>query len=154
MVNNPTKSHFNEQTTKNKETVRKYFEEILNKKNMSVAKDILTNNVVYSGLQTINGISDFTQSIDVLDNAFPDLYFTIGSKDDQIAEGNKVVTSWIMCGTHKNQFRSIQATNKRFTVSGIDVFHIATGGKIETIRAYLDSLDMMQQLGVIPQLTK
>lgn len=99
MTMNPNKSHFNEQTAKNKETVRKYFEEILNKKNLSVAKDILTNNVVYSGLQTINGINDFTQFINLLDIAFPDLYFTIGSKDDQIAEGNKVVTSWIM-GVH------------------------------------------------------
>ena len=44
--------------------------------------------------------------------------------------------------------------NKRFTVSGIDVFHIATGGKIEIITAYLEPLDMMRQLGVIPQLMK
>lgn len=135
MVANPTKPHLNEQTAKNKEIVRKYFEEILNKKNLSVARDILTNNVVYNGLQIINGINDFTQFIKALDNAFPDLYFTIGRKDDQIAEGNRVVTGWIMRGTHKNQFQGIQSTNKRFTVSGIDVFHITAEIKIEKIWA-------------------
>ena len=79
-------------------------------------------------------------------NAFPDLHFTI---DEQIAEGDKVVTRWTAHGTNKGELLGMPATDKSTTVTGIAVDRIANG-KIAESWGIFDQFGMMQQLGVIP----
>lgn len=56
--------------------------------------------------------------------AFPDLKLTI---DDQVAEGDKIVTRWTMIGTHRGQWRGIAPTNRELTTTGIFIHRIADG---------------------------
>ena len=78
--------------------------------------------------------------------AFPDFRHTI---EDQIAEGDRVVTRLTNHGTHKGDFQGIAPTGKRVTVTEIAINRLAEGKIIEH-RAELDILGLMQQLGAIP----
>ena len=79
--------------------------------------------------------------------ALPDLNWIV---DDMIAEGDKVVTRAAARGTHKGKYRGIAATGRQVMVPGVDIYRIA-GGKFVELWACLDTLGLMQQLGVIPK---
>ena len=79
-------------------------------------------------------------------SAFPDMKATV---EDMVAEGDKVVTRWVMHGTHEGPLQDIPATGKRVTVKGITIKRIASG-KIVEEWPLIDMLGTMQQLGVAP----
>jgi SnoaL-like polyketide cyclase len=66
------------------------------------------------------------------------------------ADGNKVLIRFIWSGTHRGEFLGIPATHRVVRVWGmvIDRFE---NGKVKSTRILLDTLDMMQQLGVVPE---
>jgi len=74
--------------------------------------------------------------------AFPDMQLT---REDIIAEGDKVAERWTMIGTHKGEFMGIPATGRRITVTGMGIYRLANGKFVETWASY-DALGMMQQL--------
>jgi steroid delta-isomerase-like uncharacterized protein len=78
--------------------------------------------------------------------AFPDFSCTV---EDIIAEGQKVMVRFIVRGTHLGMFRGLPATGKKIEMGGIGIYRCA-GGKIVEGWSYLDTLGMMQQLGMIP----
>jgi steroid delta-isomerase-like uncharacterized protein len=78
--------------------------------------------------------------------AFPDIKINI---EDEIGEGDKVVTRWTFQGTHQGELMGMPATGKRVSVSGISTDRIANGKVVEHW-AELDMLGLMQQLGVAP----
>ncbi len=80
------------------------------------------------------------------DATFSIISFTI---EDQIAEGDKVVTRWTMRGTHRAEFMGIPATGKRISVTGISLDHMVDGQIKAGVDAW-DALSLRQQLGVIP----
>ena len=71
------------------------------------------------------------------------------SVEEQIAEGNKVLTRFLCSGTHRGEFLGIPTTNRVVRVWGmvIDRFE---DRKVKSTRMLLDTLSMMQQLGVVP----
>lgn len=77
---------------------------------------------------------------------FPDMKWTV---DDIMIDGDKVMASWTMRGTHTGPFMFIAPTNKDVTVTGMVVFRIADG-KIVERWAESDNLGLLQQLGVVP----
>ncbi len=77
--------------------------------------------------------------------AFPDQQGTI---EDIIAEGDRVVTRTIVRGTHTGPLRNIAATGKPVVVAVIDIWRVADGKLVEHW-GVVDSLGLMQQLGVI-----
>ena len=134
----------------NKTVSRRFLEEVWNKRNMAVLNEIIANDHVNSGPGTLPGLptgpEGSKQFVQVYLNAFPDVHFTI---DDQIAEGDKVVTRWTASGTHKGELAGIPATGKSSTVTGINVERIMNGKIVESWGIF-DQFGMMQQLGVIP----
>ena len=78
--------------------------------------------------------------------AFPDLHATI---EDQIAEGDKVVTRWSVQGTHQGKFRGHHPTGNQMRVTGIVIDRIV-GGKVVEGWMEMDTHDQMHQLGLIP----
>jgi steroid delta-isomerase-like uncharacterized protein len=87
------------------------------------------------------------QTLVVFRNAFPDLQVTT---EDIVAEGEKVVSRWTARGTHQGELMGIAPTGKEVTITGIDVLRIAEGKVVERWAEYND-LEMMQQLGVVPE---
>jgi steroid delta-isomerase-like uncharacterized protein len=78
--------------------------------------------------------------------AFPDLKITI---QDQIAEGDKVITRLSTTGTHLGDFMGMSATGKSFTMEGWTLDRIVDG-KIVEHRTIDDVMSMMRQLGLMP----
>jgi steroid delta-isomerase-like uncharacterized protein len=82
-------------------------------------------------------------------NAFPDLSCTV---EDQVAEGDKVVSRWTLRGTHQGEFFGVPASGKRVEMSGIQVDRFAEeSGKIVEEWAEFDLLGAMRQMGAIPE---
>jgi steroid delta-isomerase-like uncharacterized protein len=82
-----------------------------------------------------------------LRTAFPDIHFTI---EDQIAEGDRVVTRWTARGTHRAEYAGIPATGRSGVIAGVTTDRIADGRATECWTS-LDELGLLQQLGVIPR---
>jgi steroid delta-isomerase-like uncharacterized protein len=80
-------------------------------------------------------------------SAFPDLNVTT---EDVVAEGDRVVTRWTARGTHQGDLMGIAPTGKGVTIKGIDVLRVAEGRIVERWAQFND-LEMMQQLGVVPE---
>jgi steroid delta-isomerase-like uncharacterized protein len=78
--------------------------------------------------------------------AFTDNHTTT---DDQIAEGDKVMTRITWRAVHSGDFQGIPATGKQIEVSGIAIERIQDG-KIVEHWSNLDQMSLMQQLGAIP----
>ena len=134
----------------NKTVSRRFFEELFGKGNLAVADEIIAKDHVNSGPGSIPGLptgpEGTKQLVTVYRNAFPDIRFTI---DEQIAEGDKVMTRWSAHGTHQGELAGIPATGKTSTVTGIVIDRLVNGMIAESW-AIFDQFGMLQQLGVIP----
>jgi steroid delta-isomerase-like uncharacterized protein len=80
--------------------------------------------------------------------AFPDGRITI---DEQLAEGDLVATRWTGRGTQQGELMGIPPTGKQVTVSGITISRVKNGKVVEEWSNW-DTLGMLQQLGVVPEL--
>ena len=133
----------------NKSIVRRMYEEVWNKRNLEVAKELISPS---HAMQLIDlpdsgiGPEAYARNVVQYVRAFPDLKFTVL---DMVAENDKVVALWNISGTHKGEFRGLAATGKKISVDGITISQLASGKIIDSYVS-LDLWSMMQQLGVIP----
>jgi steroid delta-isomerase-like uncharacterized protein len=131
----------------NKTIARRYFEEILNKGDAGAISALIAEDVVFSNPPfVVKGLDGFRKLIASLRVTFPDLHFTI---EDEIAEGDKVATRWVMRGTQRGSVEGHPASGKKMEVSGMDIFRIA-GGKVRDVWVNMDSMGQAQQLGWLP----
>jgi len=135
-------------TEQNKSIVRRWVEEGWNKGNLAVIDQLYAPNYVEHGLQpeTVNSSEALKQEVGMFLTGIPDLHFTI---EDLIAEGDKVVWRLNSKGTHKGTFMGIPATGKTASVTGIVIFRLENSLIVEGWVS-IDSLGLLQQLGVIP----
>lgn len=75
-------------------------------------------------------------------DAFPDIHFTI---EQQIAEGDLVMTRWSATGTHKGALMGMPATGHKTKVTGISVVRLEDGLSVESWGEW-DTLGMMKQI--------
>jgi steroid delta-isomerase-like uncharacterized protein len=133
----------------NKAISRRADEELFDRGNLEVADELFAPNFVHhdpvSG-EDWRGPESVKQYAAMMRAAFPDLYYTV---EDQIAEGDKVVTRYRAGGTHQGELMGIAPTGKRIEITGISIMRINDGGKIEEMWENSDTLGMMQQLGAI-----
>jgi steroid delta-isomerase-like uncharacterized protein len=136
----------------NKALARRSLEEIWNQDNLAVIDELFASNATFydpnvpGGKYT--GPDGARQFVQVYRGAFPDVRITI---NDQIAEGDKVCTRWTATGTHKGELMGIAPTNKRATVTGVDIDRYQDGKVVEAWASY-DMLGLLQQLGIVPSL--
>jgi len=129
-------------------TIDRRFFELLKTGDLSVADEIVALNYVnhnpaHGQAPGREGLKAFAT---LFSTAFPDCHFTI---EDQIAEGDNVVSRFTMTGTHQSEFAGVPATGKPVNMTGISI-HRVTGGQIQEGWLNFDALGMMQQLGAIP----
>jgi predicted ester cyclase len=132
----------------NKAIVRRYVEEVGNEGNLDPADEIFDSYLAHQpdGSTLERGPEDVKRFMGEFRSAFSALHTTI---EDQIAEGDKVVTRWRMRGTHEGEFRGIAPTAKELDITGIGIFRFS-GAKVVESWDNFDQLGMMRQLGVIP----
>ncbi len=137
----------------NKFVIRRSFEELWNKGNLSVADELFTPNYSHQDPSTPDvgrGPESEKKRATLYRTAFPDLRLTI---EDIIAEGETVMARWSCRGTHKGDLSGIAPTGKQVTISGVSIARF-TGGKMVEGWVNWDALGLMQQLGVVPELAK
>ena len=69
--------------------------------------------------------------------------------EETIATGDKVVTRFTWTGTQKGEFLGIPATGRGVSVKGVVIDRIV-GGLMTDSRILMDTMGLMQQLGVVP----
>jgi len=135
-------------TEAHKTSARRFYDEVFNKKNRAAIDEFIEPNQVDHAAPpgTPGGLAGAKQTIGMYLTAFPDLHFTV---EDMIAEGDKLVARLTVRGTQQGAFMGIPPTGKHVTVTAIDISRMA-GGKSVEHWIEMDTLGMMQQLGVIP----
>ncbi|MEA2491312.1 MAG: hypothetical protein QOH21_3104 [Acidobacteriota bacterium] len=134
-------------TERNKAVIRRFVEEVQNKKNWHVYDEL--NDPEFVNHSAPPGMEDRESSKQYLGaflGGFPDCQFTV---DDMIAEGDQVVTKKTFRGTHTAEFGGIPPTGKPVTLQFVDIMRVRDGRIIEHWLS-MDQLSFMQQLGVIP----
>ena len=136
-------------TEDNKALVRHVFEEVLNPGKLALVEEFYSPNlVVHTPSGAVEGTEAYKQYLMMYHTAFPDAHYSI---EDQIAEGDKVVTRWSGRGTHQGSLMGLAPTGKQATVTGISIER-SEGGKIVEVWTEFDLLGVLQQLGVIPSM--
>ncbi|TAN06725.1 MAG: ester cyclase [Rhodanobacteraceae bacterium] len=132
----------------NSNTVRRFIEEVLNQGRIDAAGqffwDDMVEQVPLPGQGP--GLDGLKNALRGLRTAFPDMHWTV---QEQVAEGDKVLSRFEWTGTQRGTFLGVPATDTPVRVWGmvIDRFE---GTKIKDTRIIMDTLGLMMQLGVVP----
>ncbi|MCP5098373.1 MAG: ester cyclase [Chloroflexi bacterium] len=132
---------------KNKAVVRRFVDEVQNKHKLDVLDEVFSPDMVdHSHITSPPNRDGTKQMFAMMFSAFPDFTATI---QDQVAEGDKVVTRKTFTGTHQGDYMGMPPTGKEISFEVIEVVRLVDG-KITDHWAVGDMLKMMQQLGAIP----
>jgi steroid delta-isomerase-like uncharacterized protein len=137
-------------TEENKATDRRSIEEGWNQGNTAVFDEVFAADFLGhdpSGpVHEMHGPEGFKQAYTIYRTGFPDTHLTI---EDQIAEGDMVVSRWTATGTNQGPLMGLPPSGRPVTVTGITISRYA-GSKIKEAWYSYDTLGMLQQLGAIP----
>jgi steroid delta-isomerase-like uncharacterized protein len=134
----------------NKAIVRRWFAET-DRGNLAIveelcAPDYVDHNPPLPGMPA--GNQGVRRANVALQQAFPD---TVHLIQDQIAEGDKVMTRLLGRGTFRGEILGLPPNGKVIEIAGISVHRLAEGKLVEHW-AQADLLGFLQQLGAIPPL--
>lgn len=137
----------------NKAVVSRFYEELWNNRNLTVADEIIASDCVTHQLQSgalsvgaPRNPEAVKYHISEWLGGFPDLRFTV---EQMIAEGDRVMSQSVMRGTHTGAWLGIAPTGKEVWIRLIVTQRIA-GGKIVEDWVLVEALGLFQQLGLIP----
>jgi steroid delta-isomerase-like uncharacterized protein len=134
-------------TERNKVVIEKFLEEVINQNRMDSADALVVEDFVEldplpgqrQGREGLKGVLAMMRA------AFPDIHWAV---EEMVAEGDTVVTRFTWTGTHRGVFLGVPATGRNVSVKGVVIDQLADG-KMSKSRILIDSLGMMQQLGVV-----
>src|SRR3954454_21311053 len=106
--------------------VSRRFTELFGTDDGSLADTVFTADVVFHGLAggDVHGVEATKAFIAAYRAAFPDAHSTV---EDQVAEGDTVVTRWIARGTQQGALGELPATGRPFETGGITIERIVDG---------------------------
>jgi len=122
---------------------RRLIEDVFNQGRYDKIDDLLARDFVVHSGGTEQGREEFADMIRAYRGGLPDYLCTI---DDQIAEGDRVVTRWTVRGTQTAELIGVPATGRRVILTGVAIDRVADGKIVETwLEA--DIHRMLQDLG-------
>ena len=127
--------------------VRQFIDETLNQGDIEGSARFVWEDVVEQvpfpgqgpGLQ---GLKDVVRGMRV---AFPDMHWFV---EEQLTDGDRVVTRFEWTGTHRGLFLGVPGTGRPVKVWGV-VIDRFLDGRIKDTRILMDTLGIMIQLGVV-----
>jgi steroid delta-isomerase-like uncharacterized protein len=131
-------------TEGNRAIFRRYIEEVWNQTNLELVDEIFDRYISHQpdGSTLRRGPEDVKRFVGEFRTAFPDLRLSI---EDQIAEGDKVVTRVTVRGTHHGKFRGMAPTGKEIELKGVTIFRFSPEGKVVESWDSYDQLSLMRQ---------
>lgn len=138
----------------NKQLVLRFVEELWNQRKLDVANVIFASDCHTHQLSSSAGpINSVPRGPEAVKKhiaewllGFPDLQFAV---EQMLAEGDRVSTQLTMEGTHTGQWLGVPSTGKRMTIRMMTIHRIQEGKIIEDW-VIVESLGVLQQLGVLP----
>jgi steroid delta-isomerase-like uncharacterized protein len=128
--------------------ITRFLDEVINQGRLEQADELVA--VDFVELDPLpgqrQGREGLKEVIGMIRTAFPDIHWAV---DETVASGDKVVTRCTWTGTHRGTFLGVPATGRSVSVKGVVIDRLVAG-KMTDSRILMDSLTMMQQLGVIP----
>lgn len=131
----------------NKAIVRHMLEQVWNERQMDLIEEFYTEDVIqhFVGMSSKTGSESVRKTVNTILHAYPDLQHTI---DDEIAEGDKVVSRWTMNGMLHGEMIDVPASGKEVIQSGVTIFHLSNA-RIDEFWFLTDDPEWMQQLDIV-----
>jgi predicted ester cyclase len=131
----------------NKATLRRTFDELLNKGNTSIIPELISTDYVHvAPLGEYKGLEGYKQWLTELRTAMPDLWAKI---DEIVAEGDTVAARISLGGTFTGKLGDYEPTGKPVNISAAYFYRYKDGKEVEAV-PFIDTLTLFQQLGVSP----
>jgi steroid delta-isomerase-like uncharacterized protein len=132
--------------------MRRVLEEAFGQGRVEVVDEVLHSDFVCwdpnSESGEIRGADTIKSEIEYFRNAVPDLTYTV---DDQIVEGDMVVSRYTASGTHQGEFFGVPGSGKRIEMTGINIDRFDESGKLVEEWVEYDLLGAMRKIGAIPE---
>lgn len=137
-------------TEANKAVVRRWYDDVLTGGQIDLIDDLFT--------------ADFTHHEEIVPGGWPrgaagahalaNVYRTASADitydiEEQLADGDKVVTRWIARGTHTGPFLGAPGSGRPYNITGISIERIA-GRRIAETWSNWDLAGLLVQLGLAP----
>jgi len=135
----------------NKTSVRRFFEDVCNGRNLQAAEAIFDPEVVYQEPRSVSpggkGIPAIQKEVSIYHQGIPDAQWIV--HEVLAAEQDKVIARWTGQGTHTGNLAGIPPTGRKISVEALSLFTCRNGKIIEMVDSW-DALSMMQQIGMAP----
>lgn len=133
----------------NKELVRRYYE-LFQEEDFDALEEVLASDYTVHGVPgpeegELTGRDAIEGYLQEYLQAFPDLTATL---EEVVAEGDMVAYRATITATHEGEFMGMPPTGEKVNVDGEGFFRIEEG-KIAEAWPQMDTLGMLQQLGVV-----
>lgn len=130
---------------------RRWTEDALDGRNLDLLDEFVAEDVVHhAGVFADEiGREALKEDLAALIDAFPDVRFTA---DVIVASEDRAAVSWTGRGTHLGEFQGLAPTGRPVVFTGINVYRIECGQIVEGW-SEPDALGLLQQLGVVPEIT-
>ncbi|WP_431042535.1 ester cyclase [Streptomyces sp. P1-3] len=133
----------------NKATARRFYDEIATRGELDAIDDVFARD--YHDHDPLNeqdtmGAAALREEVGMWRSAF-DFAFTI---EDQLAEGDRVMTRWTWNATHRGEFMGIAPTSRKVSMTGSTIFRFH-GGKVQEGWWNYDVHGLLRQLGAAGQ---
>ncbi|MEU1377471.1 ester cyclase [Streptomyces triculaminicus] len=134
----------------NKKLVRRFYEEI-DKGNVGALDELVAEDYLDHSPPPFPGFASGLEGLRQVFRLFWDATPGTHEVQDQVAEGDKVVTRLLCRGVHEGDLPGIPATGHQLTMTAT-VIHRVENGKLAEKWSDKDLLSFLQQLDVVPPL--
>jgi steroid delta-isomerase-like uncharacterized protein len=136
-----------DQASKNIKFYGQVWDVVVNEGRVNVLDTAFADNVILHTTPAVTGKANAIAYYANYVTGFSNRQFIVR---ESLAQGNKVVKYWNFKGKHTGTLFGIPATNKDVEVVGCTISTIVNG-KITEERDFMDMLEFLQQLGIMPR---
>ena len=140
-------------TATNKEIVERIFDAVLSGGDFSVSDEYVAPDAkfyTHARPEPFIGPQGFREYIGSVRAGIPDTNIEV---HDKVAEGDLVMASWTLHGTHTEKLMGVPPLGRTVALDALELIRFRDG-KIVEIRLMMDGINLMRQLGVMPAQTK
>jgi len=131
-------------TEANKALIRRYYAEMWDRWDLSLAEELLSPDIRFRGSLGTEGcgIRDFRRYARSVWLAFPDFHNEI---EELIAEGDRVAARLTYTGTHRGELMGVAPSGRAVRYEGVALFRIE-GGRIAELWVAAERLALLEQI--------
>ena len=131
----------------NKAVVLRFVEEVVNRGDTRLLADLVAaQHVRHAPDGDLYGSEGVRIDVAEWRSGFPDLRLEV---EDQVAEGDRVASRFVLRGTHHGPFLGVAPTGRPVAVAGVSIDRLA-GGRLAESWISLDALGLLRQIGALP----